>query len=214
MLCLDDFREIIVVDDDSPDGTWKLVQELAEKDERIRLRRRVGQRGLTSALNEGIKAAKGDILVWMDCDFSHPPEMVPELLDQVNQGYDIAVASRYVSGGGDYRNEQLHRLLSRIITGLSSLLLDGSFKDYTSGFIAVRKSVFEKVKLEGDYGEYFISLIYQALKSGFRVTEVPFKNVSRQAGESKTALSALDFAVRGRKYFYTIFKLAFGASRV
>jgi len=72
--------EIIVVDDDSPDGTWQVVAEVAAQDERVRLLRRLDERGLTSAIAAGIEQARGDIVVWMDCDFSMPPEVVPRLV--------------------------------------------------------------------------------------------------------------------------------------
>jgi len=86
--------EIIVVDDDSPDGTWQVVAEVAAQDERVRLLRRLDERGLTSAIAAGIEQARGDIVVWMDCDFSMPPEVVPRLVAAVDGGYDLAVGSR------------------------------------------------------------------------------------------------------------------------
>jgi dolichol-phosphate mannosyltransferase len=92
--------EIIVVDDDSPDGTWRLVGRLAKKAKNIRLLRRTEERGLTSALRDGIRLSRGRVCVWMDCDLSMPPEKIPELLGKVQKGYDIAIGSRYLRGGG------------------------------------------------------------------------------------------------------------------
>ncbi len=97
---VNDSLQIIVVDDDSPDGTWKVVQEIAERDNRVRLLRRVGRRGLRSALVEGISLAQGEIVVWMDCDFSMPPEIVPHLVREIG-AFDIVIGSRYVEGGKD-----------------------------------------------------------------------------------------------------------------
>lgn len=200
--------EIIVIDDDSPDDTWRMVAGLARKDDRIRLVHRKGERGLTSALREGIVQARGEIVVWMDCDFSHPPSMIPRLLQALDKGADMVVSSRYVAGGADQRDERLHRILSRIITTAASLALDRSFRDYTSGFVAVRREVLTTNRLEGDYGEYFIRFIYQAIRQGYRAREIPFVNVSRGVGESKTATSLFGFARRGRKYIWTILGLA------
>lgn len=202
--------EVIVVDDDSPDGTWRLAEEVAKTTPDVRVVRRVGERGLTSAIREGIRVATGDTLVWMDCDFSHPPAEIPRLLAELDGGADVAVASRYVPGGADRRDEALHRVLSRTINGLAQRLLDPRFHDYTSGFIAVRRRVLAVTRLEGDYGEYFMSLVFQAMKKGFVVRETPLVNYSRQAGRSKTATNPLGFAVRGRKYLYKVFALAAG----
>jgi dolichol-phosphate mannosyltransferase len=202
--------ELIVIDDDSPDGTWRRVAEAASGDERIRLIRRIDERGLVSALRRGISAARGDVVMWLDCDFSHPPSLAPELLRALDDGADIAVASRYVPGGADRRRETLHRALSWSINTLAQLALGRGFRDYTSGYIAARRAIFERVRLQGDYGEYFISLICQARRLGYRVREVPFINYSRERGESKTATSAWGFARRGRKYLATIARLAIG----
>jgi dolichol-phosphate mannosyltransferase len=187
--------------------------EIASEDGRVRLLSRTGRRGLVSALREGIGRAQGEVIVWMDADFSHPPSLIPRMLDEIEKGRDLAVASRYVPGGSDRRDQRLHRCLSRIITRLASLALDGSFGDYTSGFIAIRRSALDAIRLEGDYGEYFISLVYQAIRNGYGVTEVPYANAPRRAGRSKTASSAFGFARRGRKYLSMIFRLALGLPR-
>lgn len=209
---LDQPFEVIVVDDDSPDGTWELVEALQGDDKPIRLIRRTTERGLVSAVREGIAQAQGEVVVWMDCDFSHPPALVPQMLEEIARGADVVIPSRYVPGGADQRDEALHRILSRVLNSLAFLTLDGSFHDWTSGFIAARRSIFETIRLRGDYGEFFISLVFQALQQGFRVVEIPYVNLSRQRGTSKTATSTLGFATRGRKYLYTIARLATGLS--
>ena len=200
--------EVIVVDDDSPDGTGRLVEALQAEDQRVMLVRRTSERGLTSAIREGITRARGDIVVWMDCDFSHPPALLPRMLEGIDHGFDVVIPSRYVPGGADRRDERLHRLLSRVLNTLATLTLDRSFRDYTSGFIAARRELFETVRLRGDYGEFFISLIVQALRQGRTIEEIPYTNLSRQRGTSKTATSPLGFAWRGRRYLFTIARLA------
>src|SRR3989339_1249700 len=94
-------HELIVVDDNSPDGTARKVREVMVPGDLpcVRLEVRTHDRGLTKSLQRGIELAKGDTVVWMDCDFSMPPEKIPELLSQVERGCDIAVGSRFVSGG-------------------------------------------------------------------------------------------------------------------
>jgi dolichol-phosphate mannosyltransferase len=203
-----DLHEIIVVDDDSPDETWRVVQELSYHN--VRVIRRTNERGLTSALRDGIAASTGNIVVWMDCDLSMPPEAIPSLLTQILLGQDVAVGSRYVSGGADARDVRFHKLLSWVICRAARLALGGSFRDYTSGFIAVRKSCLTGFAWDDDYGEYFIVLIYYLRQRGARIVEVPYTLVSRASGESKTATNPLGFLVRGRKYVSTIWRLRFG----
>ena len=205
--------EILVVDDDSPDRTWEIAGAFAENDNRVRVIRRTGQRGLTSAISEGIEQATGEYVAWMDCDFSHPPDMLPEMIGLLDEGYDFVVASRYVKGGADRRDETLHRILSRLITSLARVTLFSRFKDYTSGYIIAKKEMFDHVTLTGDYGEYFISLVYQALHKGYRSKEIPFVNLSRQIGQSKTATSPMGFCIRGYKYLLKVFALATGLSK-
>ncbi|OQY26051.1 MAG: hypothetical protein B6I38_11820 [Anaerolineaceae bacterium 4572_5.1] len=190
LTALSDYElEIVVVDDDSPDGTWQLVAEKAKSDPRVRLIRRVDERGLTSAIQRGITEARGDRVGWMDCDLSMPPEDWPKLAALLANGADVAVGSRYVAAG---------------------LALDWGIKDYTSGFILARKEVFSKISLQGDYGEYCIDLLYRAKKAGFSVQEAPYVCVPREAGESKTALNAWGYVTRGVNYVKTVGRLRFG----
>jgi dolichol-phosphate mannosyltransferase len=198
--------EIIVVDDDSPDGTWRLAQEEAASVRGLSVIRRVGRRGLTSALSEGFQAARGDLIGWMDCDFSTPPELFPVLAAKVAQGCDIAVGSRYAPGGADARaGNPLRRLASLVITRLGSALLVPEFRDLTSGFAVARREVLESIPLRGDYGEYFIDLIVRAHRRGLRLAEVPYAMAPRRAGASKTDEG---FALKGARYLATVARLA------
>jgi dolichol-phosphate mannosyltransferase len=206
--------EVIVVDDDSPDGTWRLVQELTQREPRARLIHRTRERGLTSALQAGIDAALGDVVVWMDCDFSHPPEVIPQLLDKVlNQGYDIAVASRYVRGGQAKSGTQgtqdswMGAAFSWVLYVFTQVMLDRRFKDYTSGFIAIKRQVLYEIQLRGDYGEYFIDLMVRAIRRGCRFVEIPFVNRPRLYGQSKTGTHVLQYMRRGVKYLVAIARL-------
>ena len=202
--------EIIVVDDDSPDGTWQEVAALAENDPRVCLIHRTQERGLTTAIATGIAQARGKWVAWMDCDLSMPPEDLPRLAQALQSGADMAVGSRYLPGGGDVGHSRMALAFSRIINWTASLLLDRRLTDYTSGFIMARREVFERIALRGDYGEYCIDLLYRALRTGFRVVEVPYVCVPRRAGESKTATSLSGFFRRGWKYVVTVLRLRLG----
>ena len=204
--------EIIVVDDDSPDKTWQLVEHL--ENDNIKLLRRKNQRCLTTAISDGISMANEDVVVWMDTDLSMPPEKINDLLMKIDEGYDIAVGSRYIPGGGTViieksQDSMLSAVLSFVMNFFIQRLLDPSFKDYTSGFIAVRKEVFGNIELRGDYGEYFIDFIYRAIKKGFKVVEIPYILQARKYGESKTGTNFFHYCKRGIKYLLTTLRLRF-----
>lgn len=200
--------EVVVVDDDSPDLTWETVEDLSRKDGRIRLIHRIGRRGLTSAIQEGIEAARGTYIFWMDCDFSQPPEMISELLKALEQ-VDIVVASRYVPGGAEKGHSPLGSFLSKMICWFASRVLSSQIKDYTSGYIGTRKEILTALPLRGDYGEYCIDFLFRAHKKGFRILEIPYTCVPRRSGESKTATNLRGYLIRGRKYIGAILQLRF-----
>ncbi|MDE2237566.1 MAG: polyprenol monophosphomannose synthase, partial [Elusimicrobia bacterium] len=175
--------EIIIVDDDSPDGTWKVVEELG--DSRVRLIRRVGERGLASALARGTSEAKGDVVVWLDCDLGIPPEMIPRLVAALDD-HDVAIGSRYVPGGSDGR-PPFRAFLSRLFNLGARLLLGGQVRDYTSGFAAVRRQALVRTPLlPHGFGEYFIDWAYRCIRAGDRIVEVPYPYGLRKSGLSKT----------------------------
>ncbi len=209
-------HEIIVVDDNSPDGTSRLVQEAIDTGRipGLRLETRMTDRGLTKSLWRGIVLSTGDVVVWMDCDFSMPPEKISELLAKIHEGYDIAVGSRFIAGGsakqgtlGSANESFLATVLSRGLNLVLRLAISPKFRDYTSGFIAVRRQVFQKIRLTGDYGEYFMDLIARAMMLGFSFVEIPYDNAVRRAGESKTAPNMRVLIRRGLKYLAMIVRL-------
>jgi dolichol-phosphate mannosyltransferase len=201
--------EVVVVDDDSPDGTWRLVTEKAKSDERVRLIRRTTEKGLTSAISRGIDEARGQWVGWMDCDLSMPPEEWPRLAEALAQGAGMAVGSRSVPGGADVAHSWTGRTFSRLINVGAGLLLDWTIKAYSSGFLLGRKEIFEAIDLRGDYGEYCIVLLYRVKRAGYPIHELPYRCVPREAGESKTAANMWGYLTRGRNYVKTIWRLRF-----
>lgn len=196
-----------VVDDDSPDGTWQIVAARQAADARVHLVRRIGESGLTSAIARGIRDSDGDIVVWMDCDFSMPPERVRDLVETVVGGdCDLAVGSRYVPGGRDVGHSWMAQAFSRTINLAAALALGFGVRDYTSGFIAGRRAVLQQFDLRGDYGEYCIDLLARAQRAGVRIVEVPYVCTERRSGHSKTGVDARDYVRRGRKYVSTIWR--------
>lgn len=208
---------VLVVDDDSPDGTWQVVEELAANYNaggqiRVALIRRQQEAGLTSAIQRGIDEAihthAAAIVTWMDCDLSMPPQDVPRLVAAITAGgADVAVGSRWVPGGADVAHGFMARTLSWIINHFAMLLLGAQVRDYTSGFIAARAEVLKGIRLRGDYGEYCIDLLGRAGQQGFVVHEVPYICTPRASGHSKTGVNLWDYLVKGRKYVTTIWRL-------
>lgn len=198
--------EIIVVDDNSPDGTWKIVKDL--KHPKVRLIHRMNEKGLASALDDGIRAARGNVIVWMDCDLGLSPEEIPKLVSQLDK-HDVALASRYVRGGADPR-PKFRVLLSIAINAYSMLFLGWGVRDYTSGFAAVRKDVFDKVYFSRQgFGEYFIEFAYRAKKAGFKIIEVPCKYQIRPNGVSKSDGDLKTLFRLGKDYGIKVLKLRF-----
>jgi dolichol-phosphate mannosyltransferase len=210
--------ELLVVDDDSPDKTWEEVQRYSEIDHRIRLIRRFSKKSLALAISEGIKQAKGDIIAWMDCDFSMPVYRLIELINSVCDGYDIAVGSRFVKGGKDVRgpcDSWLVVLLSSVMNWFIALVLGRSFKDYTSGFVAARREIFDNgLSIKGDYGEYFIDFIYKARKRGYKIIELPYYCIPRRRGLSKTGSNLWEYLRKGRKYVYVTLMLRLKKNKI
>lgn len=201
---------VLVVDDDSPDGTWQVVEEAAAElngpgETRVVLIRRREESGLTSAIqrgiDEGIHTYGADIITWMDCDLSMPPQDLPKLVRAImEEGADVAVGSRWIPGGADVAHGSMARSLSWLINRYAMALLGDQVHDYTSGFIAARAPVLEAIRLRGDYGEYCIDLLGRVVRQGYRVQEVPYVCVPRTAGDSKTGANLLDYLGKGRKY--------------
>lgn len=171
--------EYLVVDDNSPDHTAEAVRTLMATTPEIRLIVRTDARGLVSAIQRGIDESRGEILVWMDCDFSLPPATVPQLVSQlVEHGRDAAIGSRYIPGGADETAELqgplvlMQKIATNLLNRFTSLIMRADFHDWTSGFIAIRSEVVKKFPLQGDYGEYFIMLMAELIRERYNWVEI------------------------------------------
>ena len=198
--------EVVVVDDDSPDGTGQIVQRLSLQDPRVHLIRRKERRGLTLSLRSGIEAARHRTVIWMDADFAHPPALLPELIGQP-EDFDIVVASRYVPGGSDGRSSFLRRGISRALNRVGRRYLRSAVRDLTSGYLRVKKDIFRELPLRGEYGDYCIDFLIRAEKMGYQIKEIPFSNADRREGQSKTASNPLIFSGYALLYIRTLMKL-------
>ncbi|MCH7825918.1 MAG: glycosyltransferase [Acidobacteria bacterium] len=201
-------HEILVMDDRSPDGTAALAREAGAGHPRVRVVERQPPAGLTLSIFDGVQRARGTFVAWMDCDFSHPPELLPELLAPLRRAdADVACASRYVHGGADNRSEAPAVFASLAITKLARWFIDRRVLDYTTGYVMAPRALLLELGLHGDYGEYCIELLGTAALRGYRVLEVPYVSISRVEGESKTATNVVGFVRRGWRYLVTIGRL-------
>ena len=172
--------ELIVVDDGSPDGTADIAAALAPRIP-VRVVRRAGKAGLASAVVAGFEAAGGDVLLVMDADLSHPPEVVPALADAIANGADLAVGSRYVKGGGVMDWPLKRRVVSRIACLMGNALVP--VRDATSGFFALRRPVIDGVRLN----PIGFKIGFEVIARGHykKVVEVPYTFRDRELGSSK-----------------------------
>ncbi|MFX0201266.1 MAG: glycosyltransferase [Candidatus Hodarchaeota archaeon] len=177
--------EIIVVDDDSPDGTPNMIKKLKRKYP-VRILVRKNERGLATAVIKGFQVARGNIIVVMDADLSHPIEKIPDMIEPILEGKcDATVGSRYVAGGGSEK----WPLIRKVISKGSGLLARGVTKlsDPTSGFMAVRKNILQNVKLDPIGWKIVLETI---VKTNCHFLEVPIIFADRQKGKSKLNLKA------------------------
>lgn len=208
-------KEILVVDDDSPDKTAQIVRTWAthhHAQHSVRVILRLTAHGLTKSISEGIQNARGSIIVWMDADFSMPPAVINKLTAEIEKGVDIAVGSRFISGGTSKKTgsagEQWYTIwISTLANKIMRILFSLDFYDYTSGFIAVKKHVVRSLPLRGSYGEYCIDFILRAFAGGFHVVEIPYACVPRRYGISKTATTVPALFKRCYQYGMMVLRL-------
>lgn len=178
--------EIVVVDDNSPDGTADLVKSKYAADPAVRTIVRLDERGLASAIKVGIQNSTAPVLLIMDTDFNHDPAMLPQMLAFLDY-YDIIIGSRFTMGGG--MEDALRYRLSFLYNFALRLTFGWQIQDSLSGFLAIRRDRLEELPIDAiftGYGDYFIRLLYAADKRGFRMLEVPVFYQLRRHGQSKT----------------------------
>ncbi len=183
--------DILIVDDNSPDGTGKIADELAAKEPRIRVLHREKKEGLGRAYLHAFRTALGmgyQYILEMDADFSHDPRYLPSFLDAAEAGADLVLGSRYVTGGGTVNWGIGRQLISRGGSLYARSILGVGINDLTGGFKCFNRRVLETLDLDAvqSTGYAFqIELTYRTLKQGFTVREVPIVFEDRRVGHSK-----------------------------
>jgi dolichol-phosphate mannosyltransferase len=181
---------VLVIDDNSPDGTGEIAERLAVERSRVHVLHRPRKEGLGPAYLDGFRRALelgADFVFEMDCDFSHDPADIPRLATAA-EGADLVIGSRYVTGGGTRNWGLLRRFISRGGSLYAQILLGVPVRDLTGGFKCYRRVVLETIDLDAidSKGYAFqIETTYRAIKAGFRVVEVPIVFTDREVGGSK-----------------------------
>lgn len=182
--------DVLVIDDNSPDGTAQLVQQLAAKDPRIHLLCRPGKLGLGTAILTAMRYAidqQYDLLLNLDADFSHPPRYIPGLLAGMSR-YDVMIGSRYVPGGGTHNWPWLRRHISRAVNWLVRFLLRTPAHDASGAFRCYRVALLRRVPLQQIYSRGYSfqqEMLFRCYKAGARIGEYPILFENRRAGASK-----------------------------
>jgi dolichol-phosphate mannosyltransferase len=188
--------EMIVVDDNSPDGTWRLAKEVALADPRVRCLRRVNRRGLAGACIEGMLASSAPVVAVMDADLQHDERILPKMLEKIRGGADLVVGSRHVEGGSTGEGFSARRaFISRFAISLAKKALNAQFNDLMSGFFMIRREVVDACAPDlTPAGFKILADLVASAPKPLRVEEVGYTFRERHAGESKLDVKvALDF---------------------
>ena len=187
--------QAIVVDDNSPDGTGKLVEDYLKNfkkmtDYTIEIIHRKAKDGLSSAIMKGIQQAKGDMIVVMDSDFSHPPQIIPKLIESIKKYQcDIAVASRYIKGGKIQGWSLKRKLMSKFATLIAKKGLGIDTKDPMSGFFAFKRNIIKELNIDAIGYKILLEILVKT--KGVSIKEIPYTFQDRELGNSKLDMKTI-----------------------
>lgn len=187
---------VLVADDDSPDGTGRIVEDMAREDDRVHVLIRRKRRGRGAGGIDGFKSAlelRPDCVVEMDGDFSHQPGFIPDLVEAM-KSCDVAIGSRFVKGGRDADRRFLRRLITALVRRFLRRQFRFPVKDVSSGFRCFRTEVLRRIDLDDMISvgpSIVLEVLYKASLLGFRIGEVPIEFVDRKRGKTKLNLLIL-----------------------
>ena len=180
--------EVLVVDDNSPDGTGDIVLSMTDTYPSLRLISRKKKEGIGAAHLAGYHHANGDVIVTMDADMSHDPKELPIMYQKIKEGYYLVIGSRYINGG-KVENKKLFNVVASKIAGIIARFGYGAnVKDFTNGYRMFKRSIFEDIKdFKYSNGNVFLAeFVYYAHREGYSIAEVPILFSERTKGETKT----------------------------
>jgi dolichol-phosphate mannosyltransferase len=183
--------EIIVVDDDSPDGTYRMVLDRFIADDRVMPILRQTDRGLAKSIRAGIEKASGDVIIAMGADFTHSPNEIPKMLHVIG-AYDIVVGSRFCAGGR--MHSTMHYIASLYYNRMIRVILRTQVQDNLGGYFAMRADQLRALpfdKIFFGYGDFFFRLLHYAQRRDMSIVEVPTTYEARREGRSKSNFAKL-----------------------
>ncbi len=192
--------DILVIDDNSPDGTGNIIKDIAKSEPRVNVIIRPYKMGMGSAYKLGFRFAlckTYNYIIQMDADLSHSPRYLPRFLEAIKEA-DVVLGSRYISGGSVQKWSILRRLISRCGCIYARLILGISIKDITGGFRCYHRQALESInidKIKSDGFAFQIECIYKVIKKSFYVKEIPFVFLDRERGKSKMNISIIIEAI-------------------
>lgn len=198
---------VLIVDDNSPDGTGAIADAIAAGDSGVHVLHRTGKLGLGTAYRAGFRYGLEQgfaYLCTMDADFSHNPESLPALIEKAASGYDLVIGSRYVPGGAVVGSPPLRKFISYAANSLAHTILGVAAHDCTAGFRCYRRVVLETIDLDSIFSSgysFLIEMAFYCQRAGFRIGEVPITFVNRTEGASKINRREI------YKAFYTLLRL-------
>ena len=192
--------EIVVIDDNSPDGTGKLVDKLKENEKRLHIVHREKKLGLGTAHIAGFKYSmekNADLILTMDADFSHDPSYIPAIIEQ-SKNFDIIIGSRYVDGGKALNSPLSRKLLSRCANLFAKTMIGLKARDCTAGFRCYKTAIFKSINLDEVFSNgysFLIEVLYKLQNHGFLVKEIPITFTDRELGMSKISKNEIIKAI-------------------
>ena len=196
--------EILIVDDNSPDGTYHVCLETFKNEKEIKIILRTNNRGLALSIREGIDQSSGNFVIVMDTDFTHEPSLIQKMIS-LKSNYDIISGSRYIEGGS--MENQVHGKLSYYYNIMLKFILKTEINDNLGGYFLIKKELLNKLEFDKifyGYGEYFFRLLFFSIKKKARIIEIPAIYKQRIYGRSKSNFLSMLF-----KYFFAAVKLRF-----
>ena len=183
--------DAVFINDGSKDSSKNLIENAAKTNKWIKVYNHEVNKGLAQTIKDGMKYAKEkgyDIIVQMDCDLTHPVSLIPKMVDEIKNGYDMVVASRYVGDGGMKNVPKNRVIISELANSAFRFVLGLKMKDTTSGFRCYRREVINKINLFSDSFQIQLEFTIKAERLGFKIKEIPFILVNREFGQSKFKL--------------------------
>ncbi len=193
-------HEIVIADDDSPDQTWRVAQELTSSSASLRVLRRQGQRSLAGSVIDGFSMAAGKAVACIDADLQHDPAILPKMLQELRDGAELVVGCRYMPGGGTTDCHWIRRLESWTATRMAQAYLGLKLRDPMSGYFMLRRQDFMAIRRQLSAQGFKILIEIAAGLQPQRITEVPYVFGPRIAGASKlTASVVFDYVAQLRR---------------